>query len=185
MGKQQISQIDLIKTLLDNNHIDESKVLIEKEKNHNGISFEMKREIKCHRDINYVLYRFDPTKIKLFPYFSSESGLHKICDYFLFAEEGQHLYLLLIELKKGTESAQKQLLASHCFADFIIASARRIGFPLTDNIVIHKIRVSEERAKKRNKNTKPKQLTADVNGIINYDHSNCFRIKEIIEILPR
>ena len=106
----------------------------------------------------------------------------KICDYLLFAEHGHHLYLLLIELKKGTDSANKQLIASHCFADFIIASAKRIGITLTENIVIYKIRVSEERAKKRNRSTKIKQLVPDQNGIINYDHSEVFRIKEIIEI---
>ncbi len=182
MAKQQISQLDLIKTLLDSSHIDDSKVLQEIDKNHKGASFEMRRQIICHHGIEYTLYRFDPSKVKLFPYFSTKSGLHKICDYILFAEEGQHLYLLLIELKKGTESANKQLAATQCFAEFIISTARRIGIQLTEHLVIHKVRVSEERAKQRNRGTKLKKLVADQNGIINYDHSAVFRIKEILEV---
>lgn len=180
MVKQQNSQLDLIRTLLNSAYIDNNKILIEKEIASNGKPFEMRRNIIAHRDITFLLFRFD-TKLKLFPYFNELTGLNKVCDYMLFAEEGDHLFLLLIELKKGTESALKQLAASESFAHFIIDAARRVGILLTENIHIKKIRISEERAKRRNRGSKIKDLTEDENGIINYDHSFDFRIKEILE----
>lgn len=180
MAKQQDSQLDIVRTLLDNSFIDHNKILIEKEIAANGKPFEMRRNIIAHRDINFLLFRFD-TKTRLFPYFNELSGLNKVCDYILFVEEADHLYLLLIELKKGKESALKQLAASESFAHFIIASARRIGILLTENIHIKKIRISDERAKRRNRGSKIKELLEDENGIINYDHSCDFRIKELLQ----
>ena len=134
MAKQQPNQLDLIKALLDNAYIDTSNVLIEREVTANGTPFEMKRQIVTHHGIDFLLFRFDPNKVKLFPYFHEKSGLKKICDYIIFAEEGVHLYILLIELKLGTETATKQLIASEVFAKFIIDSARRVDIDLTKNI---------------------------------------------------
>lgn len=177
MAKQIVNQLHLIQTLLEDKYLEkgnDAKVLVEKNI--------MKRNIVVHNGITHLLYRYDPNKIKLFPYFSNKSGLHKICDYILFASEGQHLHLLLIELKLGTESATNQLIASECFAEFILNSAKRVGIELTNNIHIKKIRVSEERSKRRNRTTKPGNLELDQNGIINYDHSDVFRIKEVLDI---
>ncbi len=172
-----INQLDLIQTLLDDKYLlkgNDAKVLIEKNV--------MIRNIVVHSGISHLLYRYDPDKIKLFPYFSNRSGLNKICDYILFASEGQHLYLLLIELKFGTESATNQLIASECFAEFILNSAKRVGIELTNNIHLKKIRVSEERSKRRNRTTKPRMLELDQNGIINYDYSDVFRLKAVLDI---
>ncbi|WP_369013852.1 hypothetical protein [Flavobacterium anhuiense] len=177
MAKQIVDQLDLIQTLLEDKFLEKgnnAKVLIEKNI--------MKRNIVINNGIKYLLYRYDPDKTKLFPYFSRTSGLHQICDYILFATEGKHLHLLLIELKLGTESATNQLIASECFIEFLLNSAKRIGINLTNNIHVKKIRVSEERAKKRNRKTKPGKLEFDQNGIINYDHSEVFRIKEVLDI---
>lgn len=181
MANQQISQLDLVITLLENKYIDDSTILIEKGKS-NGIAFEMKRKIYCRRDIHYLLFRYNTDKIELFPYFSKVSGLKKMCDYLLFVEEGQNLYICLIELKFGTESATNQLNASECFATFLLNTAQRIGITLTPNIYMRKIRISEERAKKRNRPTKNQDLTPDENGIINYDHSDIFRIETVLYI---
>jgi hypothetical protein len=174
------NQLELIKTVFHSDYLDESKQLYEKDTDSKGISFEMTRKIQHHHGIDYVLYRFDPNKKEFFPYFSNESGLKKICDYILFAEEGKYLYVILLELKKGTESAQTQLLASEGFMNFVLASAKRIGITFSEHIQTIKVRVSEERAKKRNRSTKPSGLKKDENGIVNYDHSDIFRIKEVI-----
>lgn len=91
------------------------------------------------------------------------------------------MHLLLIELKLGTASATNQLIASECFAEFIINSAKRVGIKLTNNIHIKKIRVSEERANRRNRTTKRGKLESDINGIINYDYSD-FILKEVLDI---
>ena len=175
------NQLELIKTIFHQNYLDESKLLYEKDTASKGVPFEMSRKIRSHHGIDYVLYRFDPNKKEFFPYFSDQSGLKKICDYILFAEEEKHLYVILVELKKGTEPATNQLLASEAFMDFVFASAKRIGLSVSTEIHTIKVRVSEERAKKRNRNTKPSGLKKDENGIVNYDHSDIFRIKEVLK----
>ncbi|MEA5459172.1 hypothetical protein VB796_08995 [Arcicella sp. LKC2W] len=183
MASKKISQLELIKSLLHDTYLEkgnDAKNLIERDDLTGKII--MRRSIVADR-IDYLLYRYDPNNIKLFPYFADISGLKKICDYILFAEEGQHLSLLLIELKLGTESARNQLIASECFAEFMIKSARRVGIELTENIYFRKIRVSEERAKNRNRLTKPGSLKYDENDIINYDYGDDFRIREVLEVL--
>lgn len=185
MAKRKVSnpsQLDLLKRILDNDYIDENKVLVETNVDEYKKSFTMRRDIVSYTDLEYILFRYDPDKIEIFPYFSAISGLKKICDYIMFVEEKDHLYVLIIELKKGLESANNQLVASECFVKFIIDSAERIGVKLTSNIHFRKIRISEERANKVKKSlTKPKGLEYDVNKVINYDHKTHFRIKEIVD----
>ena len=176
MVQQSVNQLELIKDFLHDDYREKGEnARFLREKNI------MKREIVCHKGIEYLLYRYDPDTVKLFPYFAEKYGLRKICDYFLFATEGQYLYILLIELKLGIESAREQLIASELLAEFMKNSAKRIGIELTEHIFIKKIRVSEERAKKRNRSTKPTSIKYDNNMILNYDHSDIFRIKEVLD----
>jgi hypothetical protein len=175
MAKQLVNQLDLIKQLLHDDYLEkgnDAKKLREK-----GL---MERNIISH-GIDYLLYRYDPDKVNLFPFFATTSGLRKICDYFLFATEGSHLHILLIELKFGTESATNQLIASECLADFILKSAERIGIHLTEHIHIKKVRVSEKRANIKRK-TKPSSIQYDVNKILNYDYVQDFRLKELLDV---
>lgn len=176
------SQLDLIQKLLHENYLttgNDAKKLIEKNKDGRVI---MERPIVDGK-VKYLLYRFDPNQMNLFPYFAKTSGLKQICDYILFAEEGNNLHILLIELKHGTESARSQLIASECFVDFILKSAKRVQLELTENQYVKKIRVSEERAKQRNRKTKPGPIEMDENDIFNYDHADVFRIKEMLDVL--
>lgn len=183
MAKQKSSQLDLIKNVLHDKYLQkdsDAKVLIEKDKNNTL----MKRDIIAY-GMDYLLYRYDPNEVELFPYFENQSGLKKICDYILFVEEKHNLFCLLIELKLGTESSRNQLIASECFVEFIISSAKRIGVGLTDNIKCIKIRISEERANRRKsqkQTTKNSSLEYDVNNIINYDYITDFRIQQILDI---
>lgn len=187
MAKQSnlASSLDVIKLIFHNNfYSDDQQHLKEKNKDDSGKAFEMVRQIVSHR-IDYALYRFDPDEREIFPFFSNSEGksggLRKICDYILFAEEQEHLYIILIELKLGTASATKQLIASECFVSFIENTARRLDYQLTPNVYKLKVRICEERSRRGSKgSTKPKDLKPDVNGILNYDHPSCFRIKEVI-----
>ncbi len=176
MAKHSVKQLDFIKPIINNKFIDDNKYLREI-----GDGFVMELEIVSHKKgLEYVLYKFDPNQIDLFPFFTDISGLKKICDYFLFVQEGSVLYVLLIELKKGTKSAYQQLNASEVFANFIIESAARIQSEFKKQVIeIRKIRISDKRAKKT---TKPKTLVYDENGIINYDLPTKFRIQPIIEL---
>lgn len=181
MAKQNntISQLDLIDKLLSDKYKDISGYLTEIDRA-NDVNMNIK--IADHR-INHLLYKIDSKgKEDLFPYFNDITGLKKFCDYILFAEVDNYLYLLLIELKKGTSSAVKQLKASNCFAEFILSSAKRIGIEITENTSIYKIRISEDKIRKCNKGkTKPMELTKDENDIINYNRID-FRIKEVISV---
>ena len=183
MASKKISQLELIKTLLHDTYLEKgeyAKNLIERDDS-TGKTI-MTRSIVADK-IDYLLYRYDPNEVKIFPYFADKSGLKKICDYILFTEEEQHLTILLIELKLGTESARNQLIASECLAEFMLSSAKRVNIELTENISIKKIKVSDERAKKRNRKTKPGSLKYDENNIINYDHDDVFRIKEVLGVI--
>lgn len=184
MAKQQNnSQLEIFKSLLNENYIDNTKKLVEKNKTSKGEEFKMERSIISHNGIDYTIFRFDPDKVDIFPYFSKISGLKKICDYIMLVEEGPNFYAILIELKLGIESAKKQLEASDEFINFLTKSSERVGLIKLSNFYILKVRVSEERSKKRNRNTKQKKLVRDENDIINYDHSNVFRIKEILDVI--
>jgi hypothetical protein len=176
----QINPLDSLEKLLDKSFIDKSNTLLEKGKTFNGQSFSMRRELISKPDISFLLTRFDPNQVTLFPYFLQTSGLRKICDYLLFVVENNQFYIILIELKYGTESATKQLESTEIFAKFLIDSGKKIKLDFPENYNIIKVRVSEERARNRNRGTKIKGLQSDINGIINYDHSNAFRIKEVI-----
>jgi hypothetical protein len=176
MAKQLVNQLDLIKQLLHDDYLEKGNDA--KRLREEGI---MERKIISH-GIDYLLYRYDPDKVNIFPFFAKTSGLRKICDYFLFATEGLHLHILLIELKLGTESANQQLIASEYLAEFILNSAKRIGIHLTEHIHIKKVRVSEKRASNKRK-TKPTLIQYDVNKILNYDYAHDFRLRELLGVL--
>ncbi len=182
MAKQKNNtQLELIQTLLNDAYLqknDDAKKLVEENV--------MERKIIVHKDLEYLLYKFDEDTTKLFPFFAMKtSGLKQICDYFLFVEEKKSLHILLIELKEGTESATNQLIAAEHFTDFILKSAKRVNIKLTENIFITKIRISEERGKNATHwTTKGKpRIKYDKNGIINYDQLDVFRIDAVLDVL--
>lgn len=91
---------------------------------------------------NYKVYRYDLEECNFLPFFNNEHddeergvvalnptpiGLRKFCDYILLAAVNEKLYVILVEMKTGTNvGANQQLAASKTFIDFIIASAERI-----------------------------------------------------------
>lgn len=197
MAKQKNNkQLELIQTLLNDAYLqknDDAKFLQEKENVKSKILEEdkpkakimMQREIKTHEGLEYLLYKFDEGKKELFPFFFSKSGNKRICDYFLFVEEKELLYVFVIELKLGaTVAATNQLEAAECFAEFIVKSAQRLNAGFSSNFIIRKIRICEERGKQAQKRlTKVKPLVEfNENGIINYDHFKGFMIKYVLDV---
>lgn len=122
--------------------------LIEDNFDNQGRPFKTQYPILSGR-IPYSLFRYNPEETDIFPYYSRVSNLKKICDYILFAEEGNYLYVFLIELKKSNLSAKKQLQASKVFANYIIDSARRIGKELDEDIAMRMIRICDTKLTKR------------------------------------
>lgn len=91
---------------------------------------------------HYKAYRYDLDESDFLPFFNKEhndeergivvenptpTGLLKFCDYILLAEVNEKLYIVLVEMKSGTNArANQQLAASNTFIDYVKASAERI-----------------------------------------------------------
>ncbi len=85
----------------------------------------------------WTLYRYDQENDpnSFFPFFNNTSGertspkdLLKFCDYIVFVEKNDRLFILLVEMKSGeTGDARKQLEASETFIHFILKTAERIA----------------------------------------------------------
>jgi hypothetical protein len=148
MGK--MCNLKNIKELLSDKYKSQNKdLLLENNYDSKGKKFTVKYNIVKNASISYELYKFDNTA---FPFFNDISKLKLMCDYFLFAEERNSLFIFLIELKSGKESAKQQLDAAEVFANYIKYSAIRIGIKI-DNIHIRKIRICEEKIKRRRTRT--------------------------------
>lgn len=80
--------------------------------------------------LKYSMLSFDvPIKkgeVGLFPYFKKKEGVCKMCDYVIFCEHHHCLYVLLVELKKGSEQVMPQLIAGECLARFIVSTLNRV-----------------------------------------------------------
>lgn len=80
--------------------------------------------------LKYSLLSFDvPIKkgeVGLFPYFKKKEGVCKMCDYVIFCDQHHCLYVLLVELKKGSEQVMPQLVAGECLAKFIVSTLNRL-----------------------------------------------------------
>jgi|GEM_PF-1397459 len=176
-----MSKLAVIDSILNENFKDNLSILSEKDKDKHGKVFEMKRRIVCGQEVSYSLYKYDVNK-EILPFFKSTgvSNLKKICDYILFIEDGIHLTIYLIEMKKGNESAKRQLDAGECFAQYIISTVNRLNleFDITDNnLHFRKIRISESKSKKV---TLRKSVITKENGVIEHEHPDCFFIKQYL-----
>lgn len=80
--------------------------------------------------LKYSLLSFDISiprgEVGLFPYFKKKEGVYKMCDYVIFCKHQNCLYVLLIELKKGSEQVMPQLAAGECLARFIVGTLNRL-----------------------------------------------------------
>lgn len=112
-------------------------------------------------NMRYLSFSFDkklPAKEfpkGLFPFFNrGEARVTSFCDYIIFTEQNNNLFILLIELKKGENNVTKQLNAGKCFAEYIISTLNRVY----DLNVIPQIR----QISIRYRHIKPKQKQKDI-----------------------
>lgn len=176
-----MTKLEIIESILHEDFKETNNFLVEKDKDKSGKLFEMKRKIISKQDLNYTLYKYDSQK-DILPFFKSTgvTNLKKICDYIIFIEDGIHLFAYLIELKKGTQSAKKQLDASECFVDYLISTINRLelNFNVTpENFHIRKIRISESKSKKIKLK---KGLEEKENGVIEHNHPSIFLLQEYL-----
>ena len=116
-----MGKLDIIKKVLNSKYHDESGKLEE-----NTREVKMSIVIQDKRTVGYALYRFDQNYKA--DHFAREKGLSQMCDYFLFAEENDSLFVFSIELKNSSNlNAKQQLLAGECFMQYIVNTAKRVG----------------------------------------------------------
>lgn len=107
----------------------------------------------------YLSFSFDkqlPTKDYpkgLFPFFNrGEAKVTSFCDYIIFSEQNNNLFILLIELKKGDNNVTKQLNAGKCFAEYIVSTLNRVyDFNIVPEIRQISIRQRHIRPKQKQK----------------------------------
>lgn len=173
------NNLDHIKKIIANGFFDaQQDKLIEDNIGDKGSPFKMEKAIYSQKA--YLLYRFDPDQTDIFPFFNREKGLKQICDYILFTEQNDRLYVLLIELKCGNVSALPQLTASQYFVEYLIKSGKRIGLDLTDDIQYRKIKIKETISGKKQR-TQMQDPQPDENGIISYPYTQ-FRVPLLLEM---
>lgn len=75
----------------------------------------------CDNEYKHFIVRLETQQMPpWFPFFQKESGLNEICDYIIFVELADEVYVLLVEMKKGEESPKSQLCYTENFIKFII-----------------------------------------------------------------
>jgi hypothetical protein len=123
-----------------------------------------------NKGISYILYNLDIEGRALFPFFNLEHNAPRyllgMCDYAIFAEYNDRFYVLLIEMKLGSNApdAKKQLDAGETFIDFLIKSAKRIGLSI-ETSKIYKVYISARR-ERSGQQKNPFELTKD--GYVRY-----------------
>jgi len=141
-------------------------------------TFNMEIPIKSD-GVQYLSYKYDRNlkgyKGGLFPFFAKNKGVQKISDYVLFAEKSNQFYVLMVELKKGRESALPQLEAAKCFVSYIINSVKRVKDVALEP-QLRCISISEFRRIK--KGTREKSIQYD-NNFTEFKGSN-FRLRAFL-----
>jgi len=92
-------------------------------------------------------------------------GMKRICDYVIFVDKDDKLYVLLVELKKGDESPQEQLNLTEPLIDFIFKRAFILDY-LHVEYVIRKIGITDEPDKRR----------TSYRGSIDYNEDNYVKL---------
>lgn len=81
--------------------------------------------------VSFLSYSYDKEvsgqkKVNLLPFLEKKKSVHSMCDYILFCQNHEKLFVLLIELKKGKQEVMTQLNAGKCFVEYVIATLNRV-----------------------------------------------------------
>lgn len=155
----QMSSLDVINEILNYEFMYHKDILAEFKRPDNSENNDPMMSLKIDNRggaDSYTIYSFDKDGVDTFPFFNNrgERGLKKICDYILFAQAGDKLVILVIELKSGSGSSSKQLKASRVFVEYLINTAKRLSDSMSlgsqkkidyklDNYAIRTIRITK------------------------------------------
>jgi len=160
-------EINKIKGLFKNKYVSNEQTIVQEiNRDCKGRELIMKREVIGHSSLEYIIYRFDPDEIDLFPYFEEVKGLRKICDYLIFSEDKGRLFIFIVELKKRSGSPLVQLELSECFVNFILKRAEKIGITINKEVHIRKIGLKDSQSSNKQKTTYYKDMQYDNNRYI-------------------
>lgn len=125
LNMMKMSNLDHISSVLHNDFLSNERSALEEK------SAKMKININSS-GCRFILYKYDKDlkrdyKGGLFPFFAKIKNVCCICDYILFAEFKNKLFVLIIELKKGKEPTLPQLKAAKNFVDYIINTINRVN----------------------------------------------------------
>lgn len=124
-----MSAIDILDEILSSKYLYDENELKEINYGHNRREIVNSYKIYSSSAGTLRVYRFENN---CFPYFSNVRGLKRMCDFVVFWEFEDVLYINLIELKDGIASCKPQLMASRTFIEYIINSCNRIGYAIED-----------------------------------------------------
>ncbi len=168
-----MGKLDIINKVLNQSYKDNSNEMKEHSR-----EVVMDIKIQNRTGFKYALYRFCNSVYKA-DHFARVEGLQKMCDYFLFVEDRNILYVFIVELKNTSgSSALKQLNAGECFVNYIINSANRIG----ESIDLTDCRIRKIKAKKLVKRSIKHNVEFDNDG---YCGDYCFAKFDINYMLDR
>lgn len=122
----QRQMLDVIARVIKGKHVapDQTKMEERKTGGRKG-SMECKIDTK---DEETLLCTFDErgNNYRHFPYFLQEEGMVCMCDYILFVEDAEKLFVFSIDLKDSTSAPKQQTLRTKPFAEFIINRIRAV-----------------------------------------------------------
>ncbi len=97
--------------------------------NTHGKTGEISCRICTSKNEQILLCNFDQEgeNYRLFPYFQEKQGLVSMCDYILFVEYDDIMFIFLIELKDSAHHSKKQTIISQTFAEFLINRIQAIS----------------------------------------------------------
>lgn len=160
-------EIEQIKNILADKYISTDQTSVqEQNRDCKKKEFVMRRDVIGHSSIEYIIYRFDPDKIDLFPYFKDVKGLRKICDYLIFAEDSSRLFVFIVELKRHQGSPRVQLDLSECFVRFILEKANKVGIGIRKEINIRKIGLKDSGYSDKRRTTYYKDMQYEQDGYL-------------------
>lgn len=174
-----MSKISIINSLIEEKYKPSNQYVLEEEDfDSKGKKFSVVYPIvQRNSQIDFSLYRFTDSD---FPYFKNVKDLKRMCDYILFVEENNKLFIFVIELKLSNDSARKQLNAAIEFTEFLIKSAKRVGFEM-DNYVTKKIRICDSKVTKKNNHSKADdRYKFDKDNYLDYQVSRSFFIEPLL-----
>lgn len=146
--------IDILTRMFDDRFIEKSHYIIEEPAEnmsrliHKGSDLPDENILVCRLDQNQ-----NPQVTDLFPYLRGDSGhiglkgMKRICDFAIFVDKDDKVFVLLIEMKKGDESPQEQLNVTEPLMVFLFERAKILKHLVVD-YEIRKIGITDKAEKR-------------------------------------